>query len=93
MFELCTGVKIENVETSSIWLVMTLATRTLPIIEHAFADATTRTTFMEGQLFGDRFEGAVELANLALLRGRAALASRLDGIADARAATHSRSVH
>jgi hypothetical protein len=93
MFELCTGAKIENVGSSSIRLVMTLATRTLPIIEHAFADAATRTAFMEGQLFGDRFEGAVELAELALLRGRAALASRLDSIAAARAATHSRSVH
>lgn len=93
MFEQCTGATIKNVGGTAIRLQLNLATRSLPIIKHSFSDETTRAAFMNGQFSGDRFEGAIELAELALLRGRTALADRLDAVAAARVATHSSAVH
>ncbi|MGJ3627974.1 hypothetical protein AB5I41_15035 [Sphingomonas sp. MMS24-JH45] len=92
MFEQCIGAEIKNVGGTAIRLQLNLATRSLPIIKHAFSDKMTRAAFMNGQFSGDPFEGAVELAELALLRGRTALAQRLDAAA-ARIAKHSSAVH
>ena len=91
--EACTGTRVDSFGESAIQLKMTLVTRSITVIEHAFRDRRTWAAFMESQVLGDRFEGAVELAELGLLRGRTVLANKLDFMAATRAETYSTSKH
>jgi len=76
-----------------IELTMTLATRSLPIIKHAFKSARLRDAFMDFLVSEGRTMGSVELAELALLKGRNALAKKLDSIASRQLRAKHRTVH
>ena len=93
MFELCLGATATHGSgKTDVKLSMTLATRSAPIITHAFRDERSRDAFMEGLAAEDRTEGVVELAEFALLKGRNALSRKLDGIARERLSATGRTV-
>ena len=82
LFEMCTGASARfGNGHAEIDLCMTMATRELPIITHAFRSDRLRDAFMGSLSNPDRAMGCVELAEIALLRGRTVLARRLDSIA------------
>lgn len=82
MCEMCIGASAKRgAGRTDIELSMALATRSLPIITHAFKNARSRDAVMSFLMSEDRTIGSVELAELALLKGRSALARKLDNIA------------
>lgn len=82
LYEACLGAQAtRGAERYETRLEMMLSTRSLPIINHAFHDERSRTAFMSAVVADDSVEGFVELAELCLLRGRTALARRMDEIA------------
>lgn len=94
MFELCLGATARRGSgKTDVQLSMTLVTRSVPIITHAFKDSRSRDVFMEYLVAEDRTEGSVELAELALLEGRNALRRRLDILASERLSVAGRTMH
>jgi hypothetical protein len=80
--EVCIGASLKmGGGRTDIELSMMLATRSLPIITHAFKSSCARDAFFDLQASEER-TGNIELAEIALLQGRNALARRLDNIAD-----------
>lgn len=82
MFEMCLVATVSpGREPRELELSVSLTTRSVPVIKHAFADTRSRDAFMDWLASGGREIGLVELAELALLRGRLAMAKELDVIA------------
>ena len=82
LFETCHGATAElGDKATQVSLLLHLATGTVPVITHCFADTRSRAAFMDWLMTGSGGMGCVELAELALLEGRGALARKLDQIA------------
>jgi hypothetical protein len=94
MCEACIGASAtRGVGKTNIELSMTLSTRSLSIITHAFKNVRSRDAFMDFLMSQDRTVGSVELAELALLEGRNALARKLDSIAKRQVRANGWTVH
>jgi hypothetical protein len=94
MCELCIGASAtRGVGKTNIELSMTLSTRSISIITHAFKSVRLRDAFMKSLMSEDRTIGSVELAELALLEGRNVLARKLDAIAKRQLRANGQTVH
>jgi hypothetical protein len=94
MCELCIGASVtRGIGNTSIDLSVTLSTRSVLIITHAFKDVRSRGALMDFLMSKDATIGSVELAEIALLEGRNALARKLDSIAKRQVRANGRTVH
>ena len=93
LYEECLGASVARSGGTEIELSVTLTTRSVPIITHAFKNERLRNAFMDYIMSEHRTVGSVELAELALLKGRNALARKLDSIARSRSSFSRRAYH